>query len=242
MVTALARIEGRPLGVDRQQPDAPRRRHRQRRRRQGRALHAALRRVRPAAALPLRHAGHHGRPRGREDGAGAPRGAACSWSARASPCRSSRSCCARATASARRRWRAAASRRRSSRWRGRPASSAAWASRARSSSATATSSRAIEDPAERARALRGDGRRACTSTARRVNIASHFEIDDVIDPADSRRWITARACARRRPAAAAHRQEAALHRHLVAGLARAGARLRSPSARCASADSLESAS
>ena len=23
-----------------------------------------------------------------------------------------------------------------------------------------------------------------------VNIASHFEIDDVIDPADSRRWIT----------------------------------------------------
>jgi hypothetical protein len=23
-----------------------------------------------------------------------------------------------------------------------------------------------------------------------VNVASHFEIDDVIDPADSRRWIT----------------------------------------------------
>ena len=23
-----------------------------------------------------------------------------------------------------------------------------------------------------------------------VNMASHFEIDDVIDPADSRRWIT----------------------------------------------------
>ena len=31
---------------------------------------------------------------------------------------------------------------------------------------------------------------APTSTARRVNTASHFEIDDVIDPADSRRWIT----------------------------------------------------
>ena len=31
--------------------------------------------------------------------------------------------------------------------------------------------------------------RACTSTARRVNMASHFEIDDVIDPADTRRWI-----------------------------------------------------
>jgi acetyl-CoA carboxylase carboxyltransferase component len=23
-----------------------------------------------------------------------------------------------------------------------------------------------------------------------VNVASHFEIDDVIDPADTRRWIT----------------------------------------------------
>ena len=25
---------------------------------------------------------------------------------------------------------------------------------------------------------------------RAVNVASHFEIDDVIDPADTRRWIT----------------------------------------------------
>ena len=48
MVTALARVEGRPVGVDRQQPDAPRRRDRQRRRRQGGAVHAAVRRVRPA--------------------------------------------------------------------------------------------------------------------------------------------------------------------------------------------------
>ena len=32
--------------------------------------------------------------------------------------------------------------------------------------------------------------RACTSTARPSTTASHFEIDDVIDPADSRRWIT----------------------------------------------------
>ena len=31
---------------------------------------------------------------------------------------------------------------------------------------------------------------ACTSTARRVNTATTFEIDDVIDPAESRRWIT----------------------------------------------------
>ena len=56
----------------RQQPDAPRRRDRPRRRRQGRALHAAVRRLRHAGAVPVRHARHHGRARGREDGAGAP--------------------------------------------------------------------------------------------------------------------------------------------------------------------------
>ena len=45
-------------------------------------------------------------------------------------------------------------------------------------------------------------------------MASYFEIDDVIDPADSRRWITTMltaAPARRRP----RRQEAPQHRHLV---------------------------
>ncbi len=55
----------------REQPDAPRRRHRQRRGRQGRAVHAALRRLRHPAALPVRHAGQHGRARGRADRAGA---------------------------------------------------------------------------------------------------------------------------------------------------------------------------
>ena len=32
-----------------------------------------------------------------------------------------------------------------------------------------------------------------------VNVASHFEIDDVIDPADSRRWIAALLSAAPRP-------------------------------------------
>ena len=41
---------------DRQRPDAPRRRDRRPRRRQGDALHAALRRVRAADRVPLRHA------------------------------------------------------------------------------------------------------------------------------------------------------------------------------------------
>ena len=67
MVTALARIEGRPLGIDRQQPDAPRRGDHQRRRRQGRPLHAALRRLRAADHLADRHPGDDGRPRRRGD-------------------------------------------------------------------------------------------------------------------------------------------------------------------------------
>ena len=106
-------------------------------------------------------------------------------------CRSSRSCCARATGSARRRWPAAASRRRSSSSPGRPASSAAWASKARCSSAIGKELEAIDDPDGARRAVPGDGRahlraRQGASTWRR-----YFEIDDVIDPADSRRWITA---------------------------------------------------
>ena len=54
------------------------RRDRQRRRRQGGALHAAVRRLRPPDPVPLRHARDHGRARGREDRAGAPLQPACS--------------------------------------------------------------------------------------------------------------------------------------------------------------------
>ena len=78
MVTALARIEGRPVGIVANNPAPPRRRHRRRRRRQGGALPPAVRRVRPAGAVPVRHAGVHGRAGGREDRAGAPRQPACS--------------------------------------------------------------------------------------------------------------------------------------------------------------------
>ncbi len=74
---------GRRTGArrDRQQPRAPRRRYRLRRRRQGRALHAAVRRLRHPAALLLRHAGDHGRARDREDGARPSLAAGCSSSA-----------------------------------------------------------------------------------------------------------------------------------------------------------------
>ena len=61
MVTALARVEGRALGSRGQRSRAPRRRDRRRRCRQGRPLPAAVRRVRPAGRVPVRHAGVHGR-------------------------------------------------------------------------------------------------------------------------------------------------------------------------------------
>ncbi len=48
---------------------------------------------------------------------------------------------------------------------------------------------AIADPAERERAYEQMVERMY-EWGKAVNTASHFEIDDVIDPADSRRWIT----------------------------------------------------
>jgi acetyl-CoA carboxylase carboxyltransferase component len=48
---------------------------------------------------------------------------------------------------------------------------------------------AIEDPVERDAAFEAMVARAYEQ-GKAINAASHFEIDDVIDPADSRRWIT----------------------------------------------------
>ena len=74
-----ARARRGPAGRHRrQQPVAPRRRDRHAGRRQGRALPAAVRRLRRARALPLRHAGLHGRSRVGGDGRGAAHVAACS--------------------------------------------------------------------------------------------------------------------------------------------------------------------
>jgi acetyl-CoA carboxylase carboxyltransferase component len=47
---------------------------------------------------------------------------------------------------------------------------------------------AIADPAERMRAFEAMVSRAY-ERGKALNTATHFEIDDVIDPADSRRWI-----------------------------------------------------
>ncbi len=48
---------------------------------------------------------------------------------------------------------------------------------------------AVEDPAQR-RALYDEMVERMYERGKAVNTASHFEIDDVIDPIDSRRWIT----------------------------------------------------
>ena len=49
---------------------------------------------------------------------------------------------------------------------------------------------AITDPAEREQTFQEMVDRMY-QIGKGVNVASHFEIDDVIDPADSRRWISA---------------------------------------------------
>ncbi len=48
---------------------------------------------------------------------------------------------------------------------------------------------AIKDPGERKQAFEEMVARAY-ERGKAVNMASHFEIDDVIDPADTRHWIT----------------------------------------------------
>ena len=103
-------------------------------------------------------------------------------------CRSSLSCCARAMAWARRRWPAAASSARFHAFRGRPASSAGWAWRARSSSATARSSRRSTIRPARKK-LFDEMVARMYQQGKALNSAPHFELDDVIDPVESRRWI-----------------------------------------------------
>ena len=61
---------GAALWPDREQPAPSGRRHRRRRQRQGRAVHAAVRRLRPADPVALRLARFHGGARGGKDRAG----------------------------------------------------------------------------------------------------------------------------------------------------------------------------
>jgi acetyl-CoA carboxylase carboxyltransferase component len=59
---------------------------------------------------------------------------------------------------------------------------------------------AIEDPEERERTYQELVERMYQH-GKALNMASHFEIDDVIDPADSRRWITTMLTSAPKPAA-----------------------------------------
>ena len=72
---------------------------------------------------------------------------------------------------------------------------------------------AIKDPAERERAFRTMVDHMYEH-GKATNMATYFEIDDVIDPADSRRWIGRLLDAAPAPADA-HRQEAPPHRHVL---------------------------
>ena len=74
---------------------------------------------------------------------------------------------------------------------------------------------AVEDPAEREALFASMVDRAYQH-GKAINVASAYEIDDVIDPADSRRRIV-EALRLAAPAARATGQEAELHRHLVTG-------------------------
>ena len=73
----------------------------------------------------------------------------------------------------------------SSPWPGPPASSAAWASRGRCASASAGSSTSLTIPSEREAAFAAMVARAYEH-GKALNVAAHFEIDDVIDPAHTR--------------------------------------------------------
>ena len=176
-------------GGRRQQPAAPGRGHRRRRGRQGRPLPAAVRRLRPAGRLPLRHAGDHGRPRGRDHRPGPPREPAVRDRAPTSPCpfgtiilRKGYGLGAQAMAGGS--FKA-------------PLFCVAWPTGEVGGMGLEGAVQlgyrkeleAIEDPAERERTFAEMVDRMYEH-GQAVNAASHFEIDDVIDPADSRRWIS----------------------------------------------------
>jgi hypothetical protein len=113
--------------------------------------------------------------------------AACSSPRRTCACRCSASCCARATAWARRPWRWAASTRRCSPSRGRPANSAAWGWKAPCKLGYRKELEAAAGPEREALYQKLVARQYENGSA--INMATTLEIDAVIDPADTRRWL-----------------------------------------------------
>ena len=190
MVTVADQDRRTPGGADRQQSGASRGRDRQRRRRQGRALHAAVRRVRYPAAVPVRHAGHHGRPGGREDRAGAP----C-----VADVRDGRQChaCRCFTIILRKGYGLGAQAMAGGSFKA-PIFTVAWPTGEFGGMGLEGAVKlgyrnelaAVEDP-EKRKELFDEMVERMYRHGKAVNTASHFEIDDVIDPLDSRKWIVA---------------------------------------------------
>ena len=79
----------------------------------------------------------------------------------------------------------------SSPWPGRPASSGRWASKARCGSVCARSWRRSRTPTSARQRVPGHGRPQPYEKRQGAQRRALFEIDDVIDPADTRRWIMA---------------------------------------------------
>ena len=100
IITCFARMGGRPVGHRGQPAQAARRHPRERLRRQGRALHQPLRRLRHPAAVPPGRAGLHGRHQGRAAPGSSATARRCSTRSRARPCRRSPWSSARPTAPA----------------------------------------------------------------------------------------------------------------------------------------------
>ena len=200
MVTALARIEGRAVGIIANNTRVMAGRDHRRRRRQGRPFPAAVRRLRPAGRVAGRLSRLHGRPGGRSRIAGAARFAHARRGRRAA-----RAAGRGGAAPRLRPWRAGDGRRQSARAAahrgvaGRPprpdgprgSRSPRAAQGARSRSPTTTSARSASGRRPRPR----------RRMPRRSTPLQLFEIDDVIDPADTRGLIAATLAA-----AASHEQ------------------------------------
>ena len=194
----------------RQQPDAPGRRHRRRQRRQGGPLPAAVRGLRAARALAVRHArASWSGPRRRRRRWCATSAACSSWGRR-SPCPSPASSCAR-------RYGLGAQAMAGGSFR-RPLFTVAWPTGELGGMGLEGAVRLgfrreldlIEDPEERAAAFDAMVARAYEH-GKAVHVAEHFEIDDVIDPADDPAALRARPRGGR-PAARAGGAGAGAHR------------------------------
>ena len=214
MLTALARVDGRPLGVSRTTPHTSA----ERSTRTPPDKAARFLQLCDAFELPVLFLcdtpGLHGGARRRAHGDGAPfrppvpdRRERHGADGNDRPAQGLRP---RRAGDGRR----AASRRRCSPSRGPRPSSARWDWRARCASGMRRELDAVEDPQERER-LYEQTVAAAYERGQGINMAAYGEIDDVIDPADSRPMDSHAVRARRRLMARARRQEAPAGRRLV---------------------------